>query len=1019
MKKKSLFLALIAMMTLAGCTKYNGLPPEEAEHEHTYSEEYSYDANEHWKGTTCGHTEQRKEVGEHTFGEYIISQEPTLTSTGTKVRTCSICGYKDEVILDKLTNDDPGGNNPTWSITDINVDRDWIDLTVGDPAVSITATLVGEGSFPTSLSIECPDQQVSVTTDEGTQIENIKVAQASSSVIDSGKGFTVSPIAEGETKLIISSAANPSIKKELEVTVNAKAESHSIEFGFCETTMNKGSQKVLSCVATDPVVWSTSDDSIVALENKTNSGVWLRALNSSGEDPVIITGTICGGTDNECSVTCKVSVISTEQTVFDYYFINNEKLTEIKLFMWDDNGHNEVWPGISLENADYIDNNLNEVYKISIDKDVRDYKNLIISGKDSKGSLQTVDISVSSFNVQNAFKIASIPNDVSDGVRKASIKICSFNPTTDVLDGDYVSLSMEEVTLFAGNSINVITYSSVNEVTYEVISGSENIALTDASKNGFTVTGVNTGEATVQAKISTEKGDKIALLNVEVVEDELLIYYFVNNYKWSGLKLFMWNDETKKHNENFPGVELGAREYVDTNGNDVYAISYKRTADNWQGFIISGADKNRGDCKTVDVIFDNYSPLSYFQLNGWKDGESKTANVETTNSSHKYYLNVQDNLSVLLEDTNYLNIDTNGENISYRIIDGNSYIGLSECSDQGVRIGGIEIGTATLEIRVGDGADEVTKTCQITVKDNSPDFVTYYFDNNYLWTDLYVFLWGPDGNNAPFPGEKLLPTSLKNSYGNDTYDISFDKNSTPFTGMIISGMDEVHGWAKTEDITLADLDNNGKNMISISETEWRNKDYPNDVPIYKCSYSKDNYVPEAPKLEISCTEITLGVNQEGVIRVTTNEEYIVSINNPEITTKREDGVYKITGLKTGVITLDFYINKDTEKEIKRTCVVTICESAVYKVVEMPDWFGNDNPNIYVWMWGGGNWYKANLVGSELIIENGSGINFEGCKVYRCPNSVEMPTGDASALDGICWNISGKLMFENGIAVYEE
>ena len=65
------------------------------EHEHIYGDWQSNDT-QHWKECRCG---EKIEVGDHTYGEWKITKEPTTTETGSRERTCSTCNYKDREIL--------------------------------------------------------------------------------------------------------------------------------------------------------------------------------------------------------------------------------------------------------------------------------------------------------------------------------------------------------------------------------------------------------------------------------------------------------------------------------------------------------------------------------------------------------------------------------------------------------------------------------------------------------------------------------------------------------------------------------------------------------------------------------------------------------------------------------------------------------------------------------------------------------------------------------------------------------
>ena len=65
------------------------------EHEHSY-DDWQKDEIQHWKECRCG---EKTEVGNHTFGDWTITKEPTTTETGSRERTCSTCNYKDRETL--------------------------------------------------------------------------------------------------------------------------------------------------------------------------------------------------------------------------------------------------------------------------------------------------------------------------------------------------------------------------------------------------------------------------------------------------------------------------------------------------------------------------------------------------------------------------------------------------------------------------------------------------------------------------------------------------------------------------------------------------------------------------------------------------------------------------------------------------------------------------------------------------------------------------------------------------------
>ena len=92
-----LFLAMALVFGLCACTE-EPAQQQPQEHVHTFSSEWSTDANYHWHAATCEHTEQKADRAKHTWS-YKVTTEATHTSAGERIATCTGCGLtKTEVI---------------------------------------------------------------------------------------------------------------------------------------------------------------------------------------------------------------------------------------------------------------------------------------------------------------------------------------------------------------------------------------------------------------------------------------------------------------------------------------------------------------------------------------------------------------------------------------------------------------------------------------------------------------------------------------------------------------------------------------------------------------------------------------------------------------------------------------------------------------------------------------------------------------------------------------------------------
>ncbi len=74
-----------------------------AKGEHVYGTNYKQDEEYHWKECECGSVTEK---AAHSFGEWMVTKEPTVDEAGSRERLCSVCEYKVVEELDKLEAED-------------------------------------------------------------------------------------------------------------------------------------------------------------------------------------------------------------------------------------------------------------------------------------------------------------------------------------------------------------------------------------------------------------------------------------------------------------------------------------------------------------------------------------------------------------------------------------------------------------------------------------------------------------------------------------------------------------------------------------------------------------------------------------------------------------------------------------------------------------------------------------------------------------------------------------------------
>ena len=100
------------------------------EHTHSYGSEWKNDADNHWHECSCG---DKKDTAAHTAGEWIIDTPATATTSGSKHKECTACGYT----MTTETIPATGGGEHTHSYGSewkYNADNHWHECSCGDKA---------------------------------------------------------------------------------------------------------------------------------------------------------------------------------------------------------------------------------------------------------------------------------------------------------------------------------------------------------------------------------------------------------------------------------------------------------------------------------------------------------------------------------------------------------------------------------------------------------------------------------------------------------------------------------------------------------------------------------------------------------------------------------------------------------------------------------------------------------------------------------------------------------------------
>ena len=160
------------------------LTPLGASHTHTYGTEWKSDVYKHWHECSCG---AKSEEVAHTAGEWIIDTPATATTSGTKHKECTVCGYTMTTETIPATGSGGGG---------------------GYTYYTIKATVGVNGSISPSGNVsvrEGLDQTFTITPDKGYAVSNVKIDGKS---IGAVKSYTFENVKKSHTIEVIFMKAN-------------------------------------------------------------------------------------------------------------------------------------------------------------------------------------------------------------------------------------------------------------------------------------------------------------------------------------------------------------------------------------------------------------------------------------------------------------------------------------------------------------------------------------------------------------------------------------------------------------------------------------------------------------------------------------------------------------------------------------------------------------------------------------------------------------------------------------------
>ena len=139
---------------------------------HSYSDDWTYDEENHWHDCLDEGYEGVEFLakGPHTFDDWIIDTEPLPDVEGAKHRVCSVCGYREDAVIDALphvhTYSDEWSADATshWHAATCAHTEEKADVAAHDWDAVVTPPTLKEGGYTTYTCKVCGYQYVSDET---------------------------------------------------------------------------------------------------------------------------------------------------------------------------------------------------------------------------------------------------------------------------------------------------------------------------------------------------------------------------------------------------------------------------------------------------------------------------------------------------------------------------------------------------------------------------------------------------------------------------------------------------------------------------------------------------------------------------------------------------------------------------------------------------------------------------------------------------------------------------------------
>lgn len=791
MKKRSLFLLLAGMLTLASCGKKDETPPGGSVSSVSISQP-SIEVKSGKRSTDVtvtleGEGEYNKNVKLVSENEAVAKASFTEVESGgtfkvygiavgeTKINVLSVQDETKATSLSvtvKAKEEAPGVSE----ILSVSLSKETHLFHESDSPLEVTASLNGRGTFDDTMV-------VALSANPAVSVNKTEVKDGDKLVI------TPTSLSSGEnTTIHVSSKQDETKYAELVVRVDEDLEPETPENElklnhYAHNFILKGegeTQEKFKVIATTEgtVTWSWKDSDateyVEFVETPTGNSVEVIPLKATEEGRKITLVAKVGDLKKEC----KFTVTEQPSEFRTYYLSNNSYLNygTVYFYTWKGEDESKVenapWPGVKLEEV--IKNTLNEDCYVFY-ADIIKYDACIFS--DGNGN-QTPDVYYSAFGAFN--------NVWFDGEGAHFTQIAKDVPT--------VSFYTNSVSIYNGEDATTFGFDvRKGDAVYQVTSGADKIDVTAFSNGSISIEGKALGNAAIKVYIPGEnEGEVLAedYLYVEVLDlSTVTTFYFTNNKDWDNVYVYAWKGTSESADEEYapwPGVQL-VNPLKNTSDQDVYLVHLPLK----YNMLVMNCGNDTGKTTNIDL---KYALLDETHDNMYPSSELNPYNVSYAKfEEFPYSVSFADaSVDVYSNKNAKVKVSAFGKGVIYNISEGSDVVALHETSDSHVTLKYLKNGTATIRAFLHGATAELSVTCK---SGDSPVVDTkLYYTNLYNWSEVYVYAWNDTSSNG-WPGVKLETKAL-NTSSEEVYELDIDESI--YDNIIINS----GAGAQTVDISL-------------------------------------------------------------------------------------------------------------------------------------------------------------------------------------------------------------------------